>query len=482
MGGEHDHRARGIVAEGAAEQIHPVELGHAEIGDDEVDVVFAEKRETGFAVLRGVDLVPVARELRGEDATEVRLVVDHEDLLLLGEHHAAEGSRTGRRGRTRRGWGLTTPRQGTVWGAVETCRSGDALPDFFALGPLASVCWARTAWRIGQMRLLRYWRIGLGAATLVGVLGAGAALAQQPVPTYPECNKKPNPQDNELAKNAHKLATSYYDRADYDKAIEHWNEALGFDCSVNDLLINIANAYEKKGDKAATIATLKVYLKRTGPNPILEEKVKHIEAAMAPAPTVTATATTVPTVTTPPTVTATAVPTAPPPVPEGPRPFGYTPWIVVGGGGALAIVGAILLPRRRRQRQHAPSNACPEPRSDARLRQHGASADASQGNTGRTLEAAGGAVLGVGLAAAAGGLVWQLGFNKPGPSWPSKSPQGAKAAKAGAGNVWVSPDRRAAAGSPAWWSAARSSDAGGSRWRSAPRCGGRAGRWRRRRR
>ena len=58
--GEHDHRPRGIVAERGAEQIHPVDLGHAQIGDHQVDVVLLEEGERRLAVLRGVDLVAVA--------------------------------------------------------------------------------------------------------------------------------------------------------------------------------------------------------------------------------------------------------------------------------------------------------------------------------------------------------------------------------------------------------------------------------------
>lgn len=274
------------------------------------------------------------------------------------------------------------------------------------------------------MRVLRYWRVGLGAAALAGALGAGVAFAQ-PVPTFPECTKKATPQDNELAKNAHKLATRYYDQADYDKAIQYWNEAYNFDCSVNDLLINIANAYEKKGDKAATVATLEAYLKRTGKNEVIEAKVKNIKAAMAaPAPTPSVTASTAPTATAVPTAAPSTVPTAP--TPEGPRPYGNTPWFVVGGGGALAIIGAILLPVGLGKVRDA-ENKCP-------THANCSNDVADEGNAGQAMTKAGGSLLGIGLAAAAGGLVWQFALNKPGPA-------GAAPKKAGKGprDVWVMP-------------------------------------------
>ena len=125
------------------------------------------------------------------------------------------------------------------------------------------------------MRLLRTWGLGLGAAGALSVafcVSATVALGQAPV-AYPECVKKPTPADTEGAKGAHKAASQFYDRAEYDKAIRYWNDAYSFDCTANDLLVNIANAYEKLGDVPATVATLEAYLKRTGPNQTLELKV-----------------------------------------------------------------------------------------------------------------------------------------------------------------------------------------------------------------
>jgi tetratricopeptide (TPR) repeat protein len=260
------------------------------------------------------------------------------------------------------------------------------------------------------MRVLRYWRIGLGAAVALSV---GVALAADPPPVYPECTKKASPQENEAAKNAHKVATLSYEQGNYDKAIRYWTDAYGFDCTVNELLINIANAYEKKGDRAGAVATLEAYLKRTGPNNNIEEKVKNLKASMAPpTPTVTV-PTAAPTVTTAPTATVAPTSTAPIAPPEGPRPHGSSPWFVVGGGSALVIVGAILLPigssavSSAQTQCGAGHNGCPN------------QTIADQGTAGQHEVQAGGALLGIGLAAAAGGLVWQFAFNKPGPAKPA---------------------------------------------------------------
>ena len=68
------------------EQRHPVDLGHLQVGDDQVDVVLLEQRRPLLAVLRRQHVVPVARELRGQDLPQVRLVVDDEDLFALGKH------------------------------------------------------------------------------------------------------------------------------------------------------------------------------------------------------------------------------------------------------------------------------------------------------------------------------------------------------------------------------------------------------------
>ncbi len=76
----------GSSTSASLEERHPVDLRHLEVGDDQIDVVLPEQREPLLAVLGREDVVAVARELRGQDLPQVRLVVDDEDLLALGEH------------------------------------------------------------------------------------------------------------------------------------------------------------------------------------------------------------------------------------------------------------------------------------------------------------------------------------------------------------------------------------------------------------
>ncbi|MFO0755152.1 MAG: hypothetical protein U0359_01570 [Byssovorax sp.] len=259
------------------------------------------------------------------------------------------------------------------------------------------------------MQVLRYWHFGFGAAI---ALSAGLAFATDPVSPYPVCTRKTSPADQEGAKGAHKAASQFYDRGDYEKAIRYWTDAYTFDCNAHPVLINIANAYEKKGDKASAIVALETYLKRAGADATIEEKVKNLKASLQPTPTVTSSpsASTAPSgngVTTA-APSASAAPSATPPdAPVGPRPFGITPLLVAGGGGVLAVVGAILLPVGLGNISGA-EELCPG-------RVNCSTEAADKGNLGRTQAAAGGALLGIGLAAAAGGLAWQLIANKPKP-------------------------------------------------------------------
>jgi tetratricopeptide (TPR) repeat protein len=255
-----------------------------------------------------------------------------------------------------------------------------------------------------RMRALRFLRIGLVAAPIA--LTAGLALAGDPPVTFEQCTREPTAADVEGAKGAHKAATQFFERGDYDRAIQYWRDAYSFDCTKPAILLNIANAYEKKGDRAAAVATLEAYLARA-PNgadaPTIQEKVKNLKASMQPAPASSGTTAPAGTATAAP--TGTVEPPAPPPPTEavGERPFGVTPLIVAGAGGAMAIVGAILWPVGLGKVSDA-EDACPN-------RQNCPKNIAEAGNSGRTQATVGGVLVGVGVAALAGGLAWQLGFN-----------------------------------------------------------------------
>ena len=243
----------------------------------------------------------------------------------------------------------------------------------------------------------------IGASALVFV--ASLALAQDAAP-FPECTKAPAEADVEAAKQSHIIATSRFNLQDWDKAVEFWRQAYGLDCTAHALLVNIANAYEKKGDKRNAVMALETYLVRAKDAPDLvkvNERVIDLKKSMEPAPPVTATATATAT------ATVTAAPTATPP-PTGPRPFGNTPLFVAGAGGVLALAGAILVPVGLGPYGDAQAK-CPGP--DCTL------AVAASGNAGKATWNAGAAFLGIGAAAAAGGLVWHFVFNQPKPAAPA---------------------------------------------------------------
>ena len=251
------------------------------------------------------------------------------------------------------------------------------------------------------MRVIRAWRIGLGAGVL---LAAGWALAQEPAlpdADYPMCNRTPTEADLEGAKGAHKAAIQFYERADYDRAIQYWRDAYEFDCTAHGVLINIASSYERKGDRASAIAALDAYLTRAPDAPdavTINERVQNLknalkadeEKAKKPPP--------------PPPPASTPAPPAPPP-PLWERPYGNAPLITVGAGGVAFAVGAILTPIGLSTITGAEKD-CPT--------RTGCAPDvADRGNSGRTQATVGGVVMGLGALAIGGGLAWHFAFNKP---------------------------------------------------------------------
>jgi tetratricopeptide (TPR) repeat protein len=242
-----------------------------------------------------------------------------------------------------------------------------------------------------------------------GVWLSGAASAQTVTPegsvVYPPCNREASPDDVEGAKGAHKAASQFFERGDYDRAIQYWNDAYGFDCSKPALLLNIANAYEKKGDKRATISILETYLERAPDSPdaaTIRAKVDNLRANLEPLP---------PPV---PTGEATAEPTATAdPAPPAPleRPFGVAPWVVAGAGVAMAVPGVILFIVGQGKISDAEA-VCPDP---SNCTGPGSEAAIELGNDGNDLSLIGSILGWGGLGVVAVGLVWQLAFNAPQP-------------------------------------------------------------------
>lgn len=231
------------------------------------------------------------------------------------------------------------------------------------------------------------------AAGLAAFLWCSAATAQT---RYPECDHTPSDSDVDAAKGLHKAAEQYYAKARYDRAIQSWNEAYGFDCRAHGLLINIGNAYEKLGETKKAVEAFETYLSRTGDSadPTVRDKVANLKELIQRQPQPPA----------PPSPDPTPVPKPKPnpkpngdqSVDEGPGPY---PWIVVGIGGAIAIAGGVLLGVGIHYENVAAA--------DCEDRQNCDDPDAARlGNQGLAMQRAGAVMLGVGGAGILAGILW----------------------------------------------------------------------------
>jgi hypothetical protein len=227
---------------------------------------------------------------------------------------------------------------------------------------------------------------------------------------YPACDKKPTPEDVEAAKGMHKAAEQYYATAKYERAIESWRDAYNFDCTAHRLLINIGNAFEKLGQTAKAIEAFEVYLERAGDkaDPTIRDKVANLKALVERPPDP------LPEPTPDPDPVPLPVPDEHEDESEGP---GAGPWVVVGGGALVAITGGVLLGVGLERRAFAFDAGCKED-GDIDTDGDGLPDDkgpvcpdeesTSAANLGRTLPPAGGVLLGVGLLAVGGGILWYV--------------------------------------------------------------------------
>jgi hypothetical protein len=286
------------------------------------------------------------------------------------------------------------------------------------------------------------WGTRAQGVALVGLIGlslaAGMALAEGPQnPFAGECNRTATPEDVELAKQAHQAARQFFERGEYARAVQYWRDVWNLDCNAVGTLLNIANAYERLADLQNAIFALEAYAQRKpGADDIekIKRRIENLKSRLASMPKATASATGPV-----PTSTASVVTTVTPPTPPPVKPYGVAPWITVGVGGAAIIAGAILLPLgitnvSDSQRQ-PPTNTkdltgtregCYEvvennpikATSDPGSGKWGCFDSVSYGmaTRGQTQALVGKIALGVGGAAVAGGIVWELLFNKPVPA------------------------------------------------------------------
>jgi len=268
--------------------------------------------------------------------------------------------------------------------------------------------------------------VGLAAAaSLVG----GLALAQAPQnPFAGECNREATPEEVEGARGAHQAAKQFYERAEYARAIQYWRDVFRFDCNAIGTLLNIANAYERLGDRENAIFALETYVKRvpegTDVTKIVTriQNLKELQAQAAAAASASASAAAPPpSATTPP----------PPPSATTPpvmvKPYGVGPGVTVGLGAVAIVAGGILIPVGKLRVDEVKelctstdqtSYSCPT--QDL----------IDKANTGKNMVIAGKVAMGIGAAAFIGGLVWEFVANKPQPQ---------EADKVDTGRVRISP-------------------------------------------
>ncbi len=239
------------------------------------------------------------------------------------------------------------------------------------------------------------------------VAPVAAVLAGDSMEPYPSCHEEPSPAQRQAAQGAFQAGSGSYQEGDYTKAIEYWRDAYRRDCTAHLLLLNLANAYERLGDRRAAVFALKTYLERQKDiqdRSILERRVQNLEeqiaaaqAASAKAATAAAASSSAP--------SSSSKPPPSPPVETSRAGKSITPWIVVGAGGVITVVGALVYAGGNTKVKDAeaacPNHQCTDPSVQA------------SGNDGRTQMNVGGAMIGIGLVGVAGGLVWHYVLDKP---------------------------------------------------------------------
>lgn len=255
-----------------------------------------------------------------------------------------------------------------------------------------------------------------------------AVAADDSAQPYPACDHTPTPGDVAGAKGAFDAGQASFNEADYDRAINYWEDAYRRDCTAHVLLLNLARAYELNEQKHRAVNALQTYLAR---NPSSSDKSQidrridklqeQIKAETPVAPVATAGTGTAPVAPgTTPVVPTTTTPTTPPPSSDATPSSGgsrsLVPLFVAGGGGAIAIVGAVLHFSAASDLNHY-EQICPDRKCSA------ANANVeSQANSARTRADIGGGVAFAGLGILAGGVIWYF-LEKPSSASASTTPR-----------------------------------------------------------
>jgi hypothetical protein len=264
-----------------------------------------------------------------------------------------------------------------------------------------------------MMRSLGCWLLS-GTITL----GSVAAFAADTKTAYPTCSTTPTDADRKAAQGAFTAGQGSFNEADYPTAIMYWRDAYRRDCTAHKLLLNLARAYELKGERAEAVGALETYLARKTDDPDAEQiqrRIQNLKAQLAPAAPTPAPAAML----APAPVATTA---AAEPQPTGPQAkLNLPPLLVLGGGVVVAIIGGVVYAGGQSKisdsEKICPSRNCPSNPYAAGTGQAKLWNDAnasliadaqSQGNAGVKQSNIGGVIAGVGLVAVISGGVWFL--------------------------------------------------------------------------
>ncbi len=240
-------------------------------------------------------------------------------------------------------------------------------------------------------------------AALVLLSVPAIAHAEEPTKSYPDCGREPTDAEVQAAKGAFQAGNASFNEADYSRAIDYWEDAYRRDCTANPLLLNLARAYELAGRKRQAVVALETFLSREPSSgekdqinrrvEVLKKKIAEEDAAAAATPATNNGAATT-TATGPATTTPSEQPASRPKRSAG-------PWIVIGIGGAAAVVGAIGYVSSKQKMDDAAAACGPGGRANCM-----SDTAVEDGNEARKNLTTSGVVLGVGVAAVAGGAIW----------------------------------------------------------------------------
>jgi tetratricopeptide (TPR) repeat protein len=232
-------------------------------------------------------------------------------------------------------------------------------------------------------------RLFAAGALTAGALLTSTVAARAADPDDVGCSDAHSARDPEAAKVAFRAGQTAFSEGAYARAAEFWNQAYRDDCTAHALLLNLAMAEELLGRPAEAIHRLKLFNRRSPESPYVEANAKRIQrleqmaSEMSPA-------------------RGLRPRTAETPVPR-PAPAGVSVPIVVSvAGGVVAVTGTALFVEGRLSAGSAGDrcggarSSCAEPSA------------VIDGERARARAQTGGWLAVGGVAAAAGGLVWDF--------------------------------------------------------------------------